>query len=326
MQENKVLNNYRDMHQRVAGLSMKGGRRDNFFFCLLDHYEDGDRWFLKSLLQVKDEEEINNGDDAIRSWIDEYGIDNLVLDFPLSKPPCHECERECPGISKCPVEEVTYVQNQAKEILEKDKLLAKENPKEYERSRNLDDLFDYGRDIFDKWPVEHLLSRSFKRRLKKGYLPYWNRSLDFWIWCFYHDQLLRLFNTTFDSFGNTSLMMISRFSYMRRHFPVDLNLFEANVNLTLIELIRSRILLKKNILNLNDLEIGVDARLDIIKKIENKLNIFIYDHDLDVLAKNPRAFESFILAIAGQRKLLNQVIDTPDWTSPDQTKFILPSF
>lgn len=311
---------------RVAGLSMKGGRKDNFYFCLLDHFEESNRWFLKSVLQVKDDDEVQDGDDAIRSWIEKYEIDNLVIDFPLTRPACYDCELECPGISKCPVPEVEYVRNQAQDILDKDMELLEKHPKGYERDRNIDDLFDYSRDIFDKWPVEHLLSRSFKRRLKKGFLPYWNRPLDFWIWCFYHDQLLKLFKTTFDSFGNTSLMVVSRFSYMKRHFPKNLSMHEANVNLILIELIRSKVLLVKNIVNMSDLELGVEARLDIIKKIESKLNIFIYDHDLDILVKNPRAFDSFLLAIAGQRKLLNQIINPPEWTDPLKTNFILPAF
>ena len=313
-------------NHRVAGLSMKGGRKDNFYFCLLDHYKDGNRWFLKSVLQVRDEDEFDDGDDAIRSWIDQYQLQNLVVDFPLSRPACHDCTIECPGIPNCPILDVQHVQQEAKVILEKDLKLSKENPKEYERERNVDELFDYSRDIFEKWPVDNLLSKSFKRRLKKGFLPYWNRSLDFWVWCFYHDQILKLFNSTFDSFGNTSLMILSRFSYLRRHFPKELELFEGNVNLALIELIRSKILLKKNILNLNDFEQGVDARLDIIKKIESKLNIFIYDHDLDILAKNPRAFDSFILAVIGQRNHIHETIKLPEWTLPDKTKFILPSF
>lgn len=305
---------------------MKGGRSDNFFFCLLDYHADSKRWFLKSLLQVEDEDEVEYGDDAIRSWIEQYELENIVVDFPLTKPPCHDCRLECPGISKCPVEDVQLVVQQSTSILLNDRRLRRDNPKAYERMRNNDDLFDYSKDLFDKWPVDHLLSRSFKRRLKKGFLPYWNRPLDFWVWCFYHDQLLNLFKTTFDSFGNTSLMMLSRFTYLKRHFPDKLDLLEGNVNLALIEMIRAKILLKKNIISLSDLEIGVEARLDIVKKIEAKLNIFMYEKDLDIIVKNPRAFDSFILAIIGQRKILGKSVELPKWTDPAKTQFILPSF
>ncbi len=313
-------------NQRVAGLSMKGGRNDNFFFCLLDFHAESDRWYLKSLLQLDDEDDVDTGDDAIRSWINSFKIKNLVLDFPLTKPPCHECVMDCPGISSCPVDEVQFVVGESTEILLKDQRLRHSHPKEYERARNEDDLFDYSKDVFDKWPLDQMLSRSFKRRLKKGFLPYWNRPLDFWVWCFYHDQLLSLFKSTFDSFGNTSLMMLSRFHYLKNHFPQDLQLFEGNVNLALIELIRGKILLKKNITLMSDIEFGVDARLDIIKKIEAKLNIFMYEKDLDIIVKNPRAFDSFILAIIGQRRLLGEWVELPAWTKPKSTNFILPTF
>lgn len=311
---------------RVAGLSMKGGRRDNFFFCLLDHFEESDRWFLKSLLQVKDDEEVETGDDAIRSWIEKYQIDNLVIDFPLSKPACHDCKLDCPGINKCTVEEVVFVREESSRILAADQALFEKNPKLYERERNEDDLVNFSRDIFEKWPVDNLLTKPFKRRLKKGFLPYWNRSLDFWIWCYYHDQILNLFNTSFDSFGSTSLMVVSRFSYMKRHFPKRLSMHEANINLTLIELIRSKVISVKDIKNTTDLELGVEAKVNIIKKIEKKLNIFIYEHDLEVLVRNQRAFDSFLLAIAGQRKLIDKLVELPKWTNPNGTNFILPIF
>lgn len=305
---------------------MKGGRRDNFFFCLLDHFEESDRWFLKSLLQVKDDEEVETGDDAIRSWIEKYQIDNLVIDFPLSKPACHDCKLDCPGINKCTVEEVVFVREESSRILAADQALFEKNPKLYERERNEDDLVNFSRDIFEKWPVDNLLTKPFKRRLKKGFLPYWNRSLDFWIWCYYHDQILNLFNTSFDSFGSTSLMVVSRFSYMKRHFPKRLSMHEANINLTLIELIRSKVISVKDIKNTTDLELGVEAKVNIIKKIEKKLNIFIYEHDLEVLVRNQRAFDSFLLAIAGQRKLIDRLVELPKWTNPQVTNFILPIF
>ena len=304
---------------------MKGGRKDNFFFCLIEYYESSQRWFLRSLLQVKDEEGLE-GDDAIRSWIEDYSVKQLVVDFPLTWPACHSCELDCPGSDKCPVESVTSVKTRIEDILEEDKNIHAGHPKEYERNRNNDDEFDMGKGFWDKESHEHLLSRSFKRRLKKGFLPYWNRSADFWIWKYYYDQYLELFNSSYDSFGNTSLMILSRFSYLRRHFPKNIDLYEGNVNLTLIELLRSKILLKRDIHNMSDIEEGINARLDIIKKIEARLNIFIYDHDLELIVKNPRAFDSFILAVTGQRNLLEKVRDLPPWTNPSKTRILVPDF
>jgi hypothetical protein len=310
---------------QIAGLSMKGGRKENFFFCLIEHFPQENRWFLRSLLQVKDEEG-KEGDEAIRSWIKDYEIDKMIVDFPLTSPACQTCELDCPGIDNCPELTVNEVKKTIEEVLGEDEKLYKTNPKKYEQERNRDDEYDFNKDLMAKESYHHILSRSFKRRLKKGFVPYWNRSLDLWVWLYFYDQLLEFFNCSYDSFGNTSLMILSRFSYLKRHFPKGLELFEGNNNIALIELLRAGVIQKKDIQNLSHLELGIEAKLDIIKKIEKKLNIFIYDNDLEMLVKNPRAFESFLLAVTGQRILLDKHRKLPDWTLPKDTKFIVPDF
>lgn len=300
----------------IGSLSMKGGRNDNFYFCLIEYYPDSKRWFLKSLLSVKDEEALDN-DDAIHAWINTFNVKQLVVDFPLSKPASESSQ---------PEESIKTVREKIKDLLGEDQKLINTNPKKYEQERNKADEIVYNRDIFLKETAHHLLSRSFKRRLKKGFLPYWNRTLDFWVWKYYYDQILELFNTSFDSFGNVSLMVLYRFNYIKRHFPQEVELFEANEQIILVELLRSKIIMKKDVAMLTDIDLGIEVRLETIKKIENKLDIFIYNHDLEILVKNPRAFDSFILALAGQNVLQGKNRKLPDWTLPDETKFIIPNF
>jgi hypothetical protein len=309
----------------IGSLSMKGGRNDNFYFCLIEYYPDSKRWFLKSLLPVKDEEQ-QDSDDVIKAWIDNYGVKQLVVDFPLSQAACAACEPGCTGAAHCPAKNVMTVREKIKNLLAEDQKLINTNPKKYEQDRNKADEIVYNRDIFSKDTAHHLLTRSFKRRLKKGFLPYWNRTVDFWVWKYYYDQLLEMFNTSFDSFGNISLMLLSRFSYIKRHFPKNVELFEANAQIILIELLRAKIILKKDISLISDIDIGLEARLDTIKKIEQKLDIFIYNHDLEILVKNPRAFDSFLLALAGQNVLKKKNRELPDWTNPQETRFIIPDF
>lgn len=311
--------------KNIGSLSMKGGRNDNFYFCLIEYYPESSRWFLKSLLPVKDED-ANDSDEAIRAWILNFGVKQLVVDFPLSKSACSECTLDCPGAGQCPKPHVMAVREKIKTLLNEDLKLINTNPKKYEQERNKADEIVYNRDIFEKETSHHLLTKSFKRRLKKGFLPYWNRTLDFWVWKYYYDQILDTFNTSFDSFGNISLMILSRFNYIKRHFPKHVELFEANEQIILIELLRSKIILKKDVDMLNDIELGIEARLDAIKKIESKLDIFIYNHDLDILVKNPRAFDSFLLALAGQNVLQEKNRALPDWTQPEEANFIIPNF
>lgn len=310
--------------KNVAGMSLRGGRRDNFIFCLIEFYPDQNRWFLKSLLQVKDEEGVD-GDDAIRSWIEKYKLHQMVVDFPLSEPACQTCQLACPGQNLCPVKPVVRVREEMERLLTEDQKLVNKNPKRYEQERNLKDEVDITRDILGRTSDEHLLSRSFKRRLKKGFLPYWNRPIDFWVWQHYYDQLLDVFNISYDSYGNTSLMTQARFIYLKRHFPDELTLYEGHVQLTMLELMRAGVIHKRDIVQLSDIEMGLEARLDIIKKIESGLKVFIYDHDLEILVKNPRAFESFILAIVGQNIHLKQNHEIPNWAL-EGSKFVVPSF
>lgn len=302
--------------KNIGSLSMKGGRNDNFYFCLIEFYPENGRWFLKSLLPVKDEE-VSSNDDAIHAWINNFDVKQLVVDFPLSKPASESEESD---------KNIHLVQGKIKSLLDEDQKLINQNPKKYEQERNKSDEIVYNRDIFSKETSHHLLSRSFKRRLKKGFLPYWNRTLDFWVWKYYYDQILEMFNTSFDSFGNVSLMVLFRFNYIKKNFPKIVELYEANEQIILIELLRSKIILKKDVALLSDIDLGLEARLDTIKKIESKLDIFIYNHDLEILVKNPRAFDSFLLALAGQNVLKKMNRKLPDWTLPDETKFIIPDF
>jgi hypothetical protein len=304
---------------------MKGGRNDNFYFCLIEYFPESDRWFLKSLLPVKDED-AQNSDDAIRAWIDNFNVKQLVVDFPLSRPACYHCELDCPGADHCTVESVKSTREKIKSLLNEDQKLINQNPKKYEQERNKSDEIVFNRNIFDKETHHHLLSRSFKRRLKKGFIPYWNRALDFFVWKYFYDQILEMFNTSYDSFGNTSLMTLSRFNYIKRHFPKSLELFEANQHIIIIELLRSKVLLKKDVEMISDVELGIEVRLDVIKKIETNLNIFIYNHDLEILVKSPRAFDSFLLSLAGQNVLQGKFVKLPEWTEASKTKFVIPQF
>ena len=266
---------------------MKGGRRDRFFFCLLEFFPEEKRWFLSKLIGLKD-------DSMILDWIQNFSFSELIVDFPLNLPACHSCSLECPGLESCSEPSVVEIKKKIEGLL--------------------------------KESTHSSLSRSFKRRLKKGFLPYWNRSLDFWIWSQYYDQLLQMFNFSFDSFGQTSLMIQSRFHYLRRHFPDHIHLWESSIPIILLELLKVKIICEKDIQNLSHLDKIFESRFKVIKKIENSQNIFIYNSDLEILCQNSRAFDSFLLAVAGQNHLLGKSQELPLWSRQKDTCFIAPHF
>jgi hypothetical protein len=311
--------------KNVAGMSLGGGSKENFFLALLEYYEDRDRWFLKSLHQVKDEE-VQDRDEIITSWIEQYSIRQLVVDFPLSKAPCESCALKCPGATICPQPSVMAVRDEMNQLLSEDAKLYSENPKRYEQERQKMEEFDHSRNLLSKKTDHHILSRSFKRKLRKGFIPYWHRPIDFWVWCNYYDQLLNIFKNSYDSFGHVSLMLLSRLNYLVRHLPVDLAMFESSTQICLLELYRAKIIGKQTLIQLFDLELASMARETIIIEIEKNLGIFIYERDIDVIVRNPQAFDSFLLAVVGQRMLMESLHEIPLWGNADKGNFIVPSF
>jgi hypothetical protein len=312
--------------KNVAGMSLGGGRKENFFFSLLEYYPEKKRWFLKSLHQVKDEE-IRDRDEIITSWVHQYGLKQLVVDFPLSRPPCEEsCLSNCRNLKECPRSQVIEVRKEMDELLEEDARYYKENPKKYEQDRQSSQEIDYSRNLLKKNTDEHMLSKSFKRKLRKGFVPYWHRPIDFWVWKNYYDQLLEVFKTSYESFGNVSVMLLARLNYLLRHLPQDLKMYESNVQICLLELYRARVIGKSLLLQLFDLDLAGSAREQIILNIERHMGIFIYENDLDTIIRNSQAFDSFILSVVGQRMLMNGLREIPQWGNTDGGNFIVPSF
>lgn len=312
--------------KNVAGMSLGGGRKENFFFSLLEYYPEKKRWFLKSLHQVKDEE-IRDRDEIITSWVETYGLKKLVVDFPLSKPPCEEsCLPNCPGATECPRHSVAAVRDEMRQLLEEDAQFHSSNPKKYEQERNTANEIDYSKNLLNKNTDEHMLSKSFKRKLRKGFTPYWHRPIDFWVWKNYYDQLLEVFKISYESFGNVSVMLLSRLNYLLRHLPVDLAMYESNIHICLLELYRAKVVSKSLLLQLFDLDLASSAREQIVLNIEKHMDIFIYGPDLETIIKNSQAFESFLLSVIGQRMLMNGLREIPVWGNCDGGNFIVPSF
>ncbi len=312
--------------KNVAGMSLGGGRKENFFFSLLEYYPDKKRWFLKSLHQVKDEE-IRDRDEIIASWVEQYGLTQLVVDFPLSRPPCEEsCLSVCHGANQCPRLEVQEVRMEMEKLLEEDAEFCRLNPKKYEQERAKALEVDYSKNILKKNPDEHMLSKSFKRKLRKGFVPYWHRPIDFWVWKNYYDQLLDVFKMSYDSFGNVSVMLLARLKYLVRHLPKDLKMYESNIQICLLELYRARVVSKSLLLQLFDLDLASAAREQIILNIEQHMGIFIYENDVTTIVKNSQAFESFLLSVVGQQMLMDHLREIPSWGNSDGGNFIVPSF
>ena len=307
----------RDPNHTVAGLSMKGGQKENFFLCLIQYFPQYSRWSLTKLSQVKDYP--IGGDNTLKGWVKEHDLRHLILDFPLEQPACLSCDLICPGTQDCIHPAIQKIRSQIHQTLEADEKLYDENPKEYERLRHEMEL-TYVHKL--KRPHE-LISKSFKRRLKKGITPYWHRGIDLWIWARYYDIFLSFFKTSYDSLGGSSLMLMNRFEYIKRHLPKSVSLWESDPRLMLLELLGHDIIKERYLRGIGQLDEARISRKAILKNIEIKLKVFIYESEQQILEENLKAFDSFLLALSGiflQKKWIHEL---PPWANKSQT-FIAP--
>lgn len=309
----------RDSQHAVAGLSMKGGQKENFYLSLIQYFPTYKRWSLTQLSPMKDYPVA--GENTIQYWVKEHDLRHLVLDFPLSPPACLNCTLECPGSDTCIDPSIMALRLEIETLLIIDAKEYEKNPKQYEYERlELEQI----QTSFSK-NESRILSKSFKKRLKKGIIPYWHRGIDLWAWVKYYDLFLYFFKTSFDSLGGSSLMLMNRFEYIKKHLSSHLTLWESDTRFVLLEFFIGGVIKERYLRGLGQLDEAHISRKAILKNIEDKLNIFIYEHDQETLETNLKAFDSFLLAIAGVCQQQGWTQPMPEWMKK-QHDFIVPRF
>lgn len=291
--------------RKVGGLSLSGAQQEKAYLCLLTYFEEANRWIVENLDEITLESWEVKGWDHLK---DHYGFESLVVDFPLTTPPCENCPLNCPGLPSCADSRVRSVFFEIEEMLVGDQKNYQQNPKLYERIR----IGEKSGDI---------LSKSFKRRLKKGFIPYWHRVIDFWIWLNYYDEMRYFFRFCYESYGTTSLFLLQKLKYLHHHSS-QMVLYESNFQLILIELLRSEILSKSKWKLYSDEKL----REWILGEVEKKLNIFLYGHEEEILIRSPKAFASFLLSLAGQCLVRSKKKDIPEWVGIDRERWVIPNF
>jgi hypothetical protein len=308
-----------------AGISLTSSKADDFY---LMYFETLENEHLRYRLHLKDQTDTvgNNHDLILVKHLKDAKIKTAIFDFPLSKSLCMNCTLVCPGSELCPQTPIEQVRNIINDLLEEDARLYKLNPKKYEVDRKVDDLFELNTDLLAKRTDEHVLSKAFKRRLKRGLSPYANRPLDFWVWQHYYDAYLAVFQSSFDSFGDVSFIHLAYYEYWQKHLPKEISILETSPQLALLELYRAEIIEKKQLLTLMDINQAPLARLEIVRALTHRLHLIITEMQYDKLVRNPRAFSSFLLAIAGLKLESKNYYDLPQYTEPDKTRFFVPYF
>lgn len=302
--------------EHLAGLSLKGGRNGPLYLCLMEYFPDQNRTFVSSFKELKETRE-NNKEEALIELIEKLGIKKLVIDCPITRPFCFDCQLDCPGEVNCPVKEVQFCRQRVEDFLAQDQLKVVSERKQYELKRIASDLGEE--------PSE-LIGRSLRRRFKKGFSPYWHRPIDLWVWENYYNEMLKFFNYTYDSFGQVSLMSWSYFNYLKKVLPPDLKLYEGHPFIALIELLRAGVIVPRDLKNFSQSDAPHESRELILNAIEHKLNFFVYENDVETLLKRPRAFESFLLTLIGRCHYQNRTRFLPEWSDGATTNFVVPEF
>lgn len=295
----------------VGALSVYGGKKDCFYLACVEHYPEEQRYFLSNLQKFSEEQFTLLG-----QTLASYNLPFVITDLPLDVPPCGSCNALCPGLAACLHPQTMAAKKFLQDLLALDRQRYKAHPKDYERQRAAEDLGE-------RQPT--LLSRSLRRRCKKGFNPYWHRPIDVFIWALYFDDLQQYFKAAYDSFGNTSLMVWWRWQYWQKHLPESTIFWEGKSTLVLLALWRAQIIKAQDLRQLLDWDAAANAKMKIVRQIERHLNFFIYDRDLETLLREPKAFDSFLLALAAVAADKGHLVKIPAWAQ-SKAPFILPEF
>ena len=306
--------------KKVRAIHFSGGKSGQYTGVQLEFFEKNNRWALTSLFST-DDIGARHREDSLIDWMKENPADFTVVNVNDSHPICETCTLSCPGEKSCPQEEVVDVRRKISEILQSDLEHEKKSPKEYERKREGQDSFPNNREIFFKDQLSIPLDKPFKRKLKNGYAPYWNRPIDFFVWSHFYTPLMKLFNYSFDSYGRSSLMLNYKFTYLKKRLGPSEQFLESNIYVVLLQLLKSKKISKKTLDGLRfDDEEFIDNKMKLIQELEKNLGIFIYEIDEDLLLTVPRAIMALLLGISGISKSLSKNLETPD------PSYIIPSF
>lgn len=301
----------------IAGLNILGSDHDDLILCLLTYFTQDKRWFLEIKKKNPLDGKCNN--EILPYWIEKHKILEIVVNIPLTKPSFFNCTDE---------KALDIVNKRINDILKIDQIKHLEDPKGYERERNEKDLFYLKRNLFERPNDVHMIDKSFKRRLKKGLLNYWNRPIDFYLWRSYYTQMLDIFNDVYDSFGNVPLKLYFKFEQLKNYIPKEITLNESDEKIVLLEMHRAGIL---DVNELRDLSLKngsglLMAREKILMKLEGIFDFFIYDKDWQLIAKDSKVFGVFLNTISLQMKYLKRNWDLSHLGLEKDLNFIVPNF
>lgn len=240
------------------GLELGGGKSARTSLVVLKYFPSEKRVFLSEVQSQIQGSRTESGDEALLRLLDGYdNIHSIAVHAPLSLSPCLQCQ-----LPQCPRFENCNVASVAwmREEARRLKLTAQKSPTPYTQR-----------------PVEMYI----RSRVQKD-LPI--------------DVPLE------ESLGSGMAPLAARMQYLKRHIRAE-NFYEVFPKISLVAMAAWFGITNRELRRYRDVEDGVENRMMILErlsigaKVENVPELFLYNTDLVLLAKDIDAFDAFIAAL-----------------------------
>lgn len=164
------------------------------------------------------------------------------------------------------------------------------------------------KDASVKWTRNYLKKaekQAYNKKRIRPFTPYTQRPVEAWI-RYEIDTGLEVD----EALGGNKAPLTSRMHILKKSLG-DLHLVEAMPKLTLMALAQIHRFPKRWMQSYRNLDLGIEAREDILEALIRAQDIFIYERDLRKLSHNLACFDAFLCAFTGLMSHLGRCQEPP---------------
>ena len=247
--------------KRYLGLELSGAKNSKTTLATLEYYPKEEKVFLLDVHCGIGADESKDSDSVLIETILDHanGHPNFKIgvNVPLTLPPCFTCTKKTCAAEGCSSPEVKWMRTMP----------------------------------LSRKPVSKKIAK-----LKNFFTPYTQRPIELWL---KHEVISKLpekirFEID-ETLGGNKAPLTARMQYLQRRLS-GYEIHEVLPKLTVALLMFSLKIKMKHLQNYRKMEDGAEARQNILEKMCDKLDIFIYDRDFKKLSQNLNAFDAFLCA------------------------------
>lgn len=261
---------------RYMGLSLGGAKSERTCLAVIDHYRNHDKAFVVDIFESIGAQDDLTADQMLLQLIDELSHELSETGGSTVKVMAVDAPLTLPPcFGGCPKES----DNECDEG--------------YETCKRPD----------VKWMRQQYKRAKEKHSKLKHCTPYTQRPVDVYFRYKYPDE--NLFQD--ETLGANLAPQAARMSYLKR-FIGDIELIEVWPKLALHHLQKPLKLSKRELLGYKHLENGINVRTQVLERLVEKSNLFIYERDMKKIVTNVSSFDSLLCAWAALQFDLGRVV------------------